>query len=96
MSDDNIKKLSEQFLDLWQRQLTATMKNPEIVGSMMEMLHTMQSNMGKLYDFPKQETSATDTDLSEPGDDELLELDRRIRKLEKRIDKLESGTKSKS
>lgn len=88
-----IEELSKQFLDLWQRQMTVTMKNPETVGSMMEMLHTMQSNMGTFYGTAK--TATANTDISEPGNDELRKLNSRISELEKRLDKLESGAKGK-
>lgn len=91
--EKDMQKMAKEFLNLWQQQLNSIMKEPDVAGNMLKTMHDMQR---KFFEAEADVTNSKQSAVSEYGDDELLELDRRIRVCEKRLDTLESGLKKKS
>jgi len=85
---NNMEKMARDFLDLWQKQLNSTMKEPDIAGEMMRNMQAMQQK------FFEGGNVTAQPDVSEHGDDELRKLDQRIRACEQRLDALERKSKS--
>ncbi len=98
---DSSEAFAREFMDLWQKQLSKALTDPETAGSYIKLMH----DFGKAFTYPKDTTNVTPDDtskrqpeVSQPAahaygvaDLVIAQLALRISDLEKRIARLEYG-----
>ena len=101
----DLDALAKQYLDLWQQQLGGISKDQqtaEIMAQTMELMNagasafaTMATQNQGNADADATSSPTTTADSAAPGasDSDVAELTRRIERLEKRLDSLETGAK---
>ena len=100
----NLEALARRYLDLWQDQATALAGDAELARQIGQWLSMMQAGMVHGFQSPNTATPANQTTAgaasaaaaSGGGQPGLDELARRLAALEKRLDRLEAGTKGSS
>lgn len=97
MTDKKPEELATEFLNLWQKQMESFTTNPDIANQMMQNAQKMQQMQKSYLDLMNKnkgdDVSASNATISQYGDDEFLELKRRLSACEERIAELESKFK---
>ena len=102
----DLDALAKQYLDLWQQQLGGISKDQQTAEIMAQTMELMNAGASAFATMAKQNQGYADADAASsspstaasgasPGASDLdgAELARRIARLEKRLDSLETGVK---
>ncbi len=90
MTQPDYHKIAREFMDLWQKQLSAVVRDKQFVHAMLEMMQSMQAGNGKPFQQAADAPDAPDADARV-----LSELAFRVAMCERRLAALESGGKQK-
>lgn len=86
MSTPDYTTLARQFMDMWQQQMHQAMTEPGFVNAMMDGMNGAKKKDSREQAATQDRQPAP---ASESSDEQLDELTRRIRTLEKRVAELE-------
>lgn len=90
MSTPDYATLARQFMDMWQTQMSNAMTDPGFVTAMMDTMRQPAPKTKKAKNEPKETQNPQHAPTYESRDEQLDELARRVRALEKRVRELES------
>lgn len=93
MSTNDYTTLARQFMDMWQKQMHQAMTEPGFVNAMMD---TMGQPKEQAENDQGEAQNRQSSAASESRDEQLDELTRRIRILEKRVAELERAEPNQS
>jgi hypothetical protein len=85
--------MAKAFMDLWQKQLSATFNDPKMTEAMLTNMQNMQDSMSAfslgMGNNESQSADTTSAGLSEHRDATLERIERRLEAIEQRLAALE-------
>ena len=88
MTENEYQEAAAEFLNIWQRQISAMMVDPKFINSFLNVFKNMQSG----YDATKATSHPTST--FDARDDMLAQLAFRLASCEQRLAYLENANKT--
>ncbi|MBV8938953.1 MAG: hypothetical protein JO089_03840 [Alphaproteobacteria bacterium] len=92
MTQTSYRQLAQQYMELWQKQMSAVLTDREFIQSMLEMMQAASSGGSRAHDAGRR-PSAHAADSPGAANERLEQLDYRLRMLEQRIGALEESAR---